>query len=251
MKLSELYQYIEDPSLLTGGTLQELEKLIEQYPYFQAVHMLYLKNLSYLQDIRLKNELTKLSVCIPDRKKLFLLLEKDLGQLFPQQQKNDKGDSFALIDAFLSMNEEAGNSVEGKDLLFTPSVSTDYMFWTLNDPKAGDTITEEKTQLQHQDLIDSFLQESEQGGIGKRIRSEKESEGDANPTYASLSATTGETAIEDSFFTETLARIYIKQKRYEKALQIIKNLSLKYPEKNVYFADQIRFLEKLIINTKK
>jgi len=25
---------------------------------------------------------------------------------------------------------------------------------------------------------------------------------------------------------------------------------LKYPEKNAYFADQIRFLEKLIINTK-
>ncbi len=33
--------------------------------------------------------------------------------------------------------------------------------------------------------------------------------------------------------------------------KLIKNLSLKYPEKNVYFADQIRFLEKLIINTKK
>jgi len=26
---------------------------------------------------------------------------------------------------------------------------------------------------------------------------------------------------------------------------------LKYPEKNAYFADQIRFLEKLIINTKQ
>ena len=38
---------------------------------------------------------------------------------------------------------------------------------------------------------------------------------------------------------------------YEKALQIIQNLNLKYPEKNIYFADQIRFLEKLIINTKK
>jgi thioredoxin-like negative regulator of GroEL len=58
-------------------------------------------------------------------------------------------------------------------------------------------------------------------------------------------------SLEDSCLTETLARIYIKQKRYDKALQIIKNLSLKYPEKNVYFADQIRFLEKLIINTKK
>ena len=57
--------------------------------------------------------------------------------------------------------------------------------------------------------------------------------------------------LDDSYFTETLAHIYVKQKRYEKALQIIKNLNLKYPEKNVYFADQIRFLEKLIINTKK
>jgi hypothetical protein len=59
------------------------------------------------------------------------------------------------------------------------------------------------------------------------------------------------TGIDDSYFTETLARIYIKQRRYEKAMQIIQNLSLKYPEKNVYFADQIKFLEKLIINTKK
>lgn len=57
--------------------------------------------------------------------------------------------------------------------------------------------------------------------------------------------------LDKSYFTETLARIYVKQKRYDKALQIIKNLSLKYPEKNVYFADQMRFLEKLIINTKK
>ncbi len=55
---------------------------------------------------------------------------------------------------------------------------------------------------------------------------------------------------DDGFFTETLARIYIKQQRYEKALEIIRKLSLKYPKKNTYFADQIRFLEKLIINTK-
>lgn len=55
---------------------------------------------------------------------------------------------------------------------------------------------------------------------------------------------------EDEFFTETLAKIYIKQHRYEKALEIIKKISLKYPKKNAYFADQIRFLEKLIINAK-
>ncbi len=56
--------------------------------------------------------------------------------------------------------------------------------------------------------------------------------------------------VDDSCFTETLAKIYIKQHRYDKALEIIKKLSLNYPKKNAYFADQIRFLEKLIINAK-
>ena len=60
-----------------------------------------------------------------------------------------------------------------------------------------------------------------------------------------------ESDVDESCFTETLARIYIKQHRYEKALDIIQRLSLKNPKKNVYFADQIRFLKKLIINSKK
>ena len=54
----------------------------------------------------------------------------------------------------------------------------------------------------------------------------------------------------EGYFTETLARIYIKQGRYEKALEIIQRLNLNYPKKNAYFADQIRFLEKLILNNK-
>ena len=48
--------------------------------------------------------------------------------------------------------------------------------------------------------------------------------------------------------TETLAKIYIKQRKYSRALEIIQSLYLQFPEKNAYFADQIRFLEKLIIN---
>ncbi|KAA6316466.1 hypothetical protein EZS27_033229, partial [termite gut metagenome] len=55
---------------------------------------------------------------------------------------------------------------------------------------------------------------------------------------------------DEECFTETLAKIYIKQKKYTKALEIIKNLSMKNSKKDAYFADQIRFLEKLITNTK-
>ena len=62
--------------------------------------------------------------------------------------------------------------------------------------------------------------------------------------------TTGAVQENDGYFTETLAKIYIRQGKYEKALEIIRRLNLNFPKKNVYFADQIRFLEKLIINNK-
>ncbi len=54
--------------------------------------------------------------------------------------------------------------------------------------------------------------------------------------------------LQPEFLTETLARIYIKQKKYDRALAIIRSLYLNFPEKSIYFADQIRFLEKLVRN---
>ena len=49
----------------------------------------------------------------------------------------------------------------------------------------------------------------------------------------------------ESLMTETLARIYVEQKNYKKAIQSYKILSLKYPEKSGFFADQIKAIKKL------
>ena len=49
----------------------------------------------------------------------------------------------------------------------------------------------------------------------------------------------------ESLMTETLARIYVEQKNYSKAIQSYKILSLKYPEKSGFFADQIRAIKEL------
>lgn len=57
-----------------------------------------------------------------------------------------------------------------------------------------------------------------------------------------------ETDISDSIFTESLAKIYIRQKQYDKAKRIFEKLNLKFPEKNRYFADQIEKIDKLITN---
>jgi len=50
---------------------------------------------------------------------------------------------------------------------------------------------------------------------------------------------------ENELMTETLAKIYLKQKKYVKAIEAYKILSLKYPEKNAFFADQIKKIKKL------
>jgi tetratricopeptide (TPR) repeat protein len=42
-----------------------------------------------------------------------------------------------------------------------------------------------------------------------------------------------------SIMTETLAKIYLEQKKYTKAIQAYEILILKYPEKSSFFADRI------------
>lgn len=69
-------------------------------------------------------------------------------------------------------------------------------------------------------------------------------------TEAAAPAKTG-AAPDPGALSESLARIMIKNHNYTKALEIISGLHLKNPEKSVYFADQIRFLRKLIVNESK
>lgn len=130
-------------------------------------------------------------------------------------------------------------------------VSTDYTSLLLKDSDVNNV------EMRGQKLIDDFVKQelnsesepSESSDINydndvNEVISDEDKENDFNGSQNEYDAD------EESYFTETLAKIYVKQGKYSKAIEIIKKLNLKYPKKNVYFADQIRFLEKLIINTK-
>jgi len=226
MTREAFYRYIDRPALLTAATLPELARIVEAFPCFHAARMLYLKNLALTGDLRLKGELERLAVGVPDRARLFLLLQDEA-------RLKDTADAPARRPT----TDEAHGA-------FDSSASTDYLRWLTTDTAAespAEPAAEPK--MRHQDLIDSFIAHGSERIDKHRLqRAVAEPEAVAPPPSVTPKAESTDT----SYFTETLAHVYIRQKRYAKALEIIRGLSEKHPERNIYFADQIRFLEKLI-----
>ncbi len=151
-------------------------------------------------------------------------------------ERNSK-DNFSSINSFLENNGVEETSLD--DILISEGYSNDYF-----------AMSEETIVPPHNDeqinSIDSFLEAVENGEFSKTIEEDSSEEIDEDM----FEEEEYNQPIDESFYTESLASIYIKQRKYARALEIIKSISLKNPEKNIYFADQIRFLEKLIINVK-
>ena len=249
----DLINLIRHPELMDRETLYDLRSLIAQYPYYQTARLLMLKNLYILHDPTFDEELRRAAIYITDRKVIFNLVESAHYQLkttekTADEKKQTKGaeqrpSTNELIDKFLEtipVEEEKDKSKKRKPTAADAAI--DYVAYLLETEEKEDVKSEETESSPTLDLIDSFISNNEQGRIELKENIEYV------PEIANEGDKNGENEDEEGYFTETLARIYIKQGRYSQALEIIKRLNLAYPKKNAYFADQIRFLEKLIIN---
>ena len=245
-----------------ADTLYELRSMLATYPYSQTARLLLLQNLYLLHDSSFDEELRRAAVYITDRKMLFQLVEATHYQLqrgktkaVPQAAdkptvKEGESRTISLIDNFLDSipqeETDADNEPKPKKKRQpTPAdAAIDYVAYLLECDDA--TPKEQKTpQLKGHNLIDSFIQSNDRGKIVLNETPEYLPQINDDNDQGALKEG------DEGYFTETLARIYIKQGRYSKALKIIRQLSLNYPKKNAYFADQIRFLEKLIAIEKK
>lgn len=96
----------------------------------------------------------------------------------------------------------------------------------------GNTPPADEAKLKKIELIDRFIE------TNPKIVPDKNNP----PAPANIEKSTQDTSY---LMTETLARVYLEQKKYSKAIQAYEILILKYPEKSVFFADRISEIKTL------
>ena len=252
----DLIELTKHPERMDRDTLYELRSQVALYPYHQTLRLLMLQNLYLLHDPGFDEELRRAAIYITDRRVLFNMVEAAHYQ-HPNHQNTpitqntqntpstpiSSSRTTELIDSFLDAIPQ--EEPQPRKRRPTPAdAAIDYVAYLLDTE--GDTPQEETEsvpEMRGQDLIDTFINADK----GRFTLSDVPLPADDTPKEPEEP----EEEVGEEYFTETLARIYIKQGRYSKALEIIRRLSLKKKKKNAYFADQIRFLEKVIINNSK
>ncbi|RRD80319.1 tetratricopeptide repeat protein [Alloprevotella sp. OH1205_COT-284] len=256
----EIAHLIRHPEELNSDTLYELRRIVATCPYFHAARLLFLKNLFLLHDPTFDQELRRAAIHLPNRRLLFDMVHGDRYTIVatPQNtappptasaENNDR--TATLIDSFL----HTSTAPEGKSpKVVCADPSSDYMTYLfqtrkltlppsddtpLTDNNADETPTTERTTS----LINSFIGQRQERIVLKPTSFAKSDEEENT-------AESEDARPDESYFTETLAKIYIQQGRYERAIEIMTKLHLNNPKKSIYFADQMRFLQKLAINNK-
>jgi len=239
------------PELLTKDTLCELRELVERYPFYQAARLLFLQNLFLLHDPQFGEELRLAALCLPDRRVLFKIVEGRNYEiattpLCREERLGDNRDTDrtqSLIDDFLRTTGDVTTTAP-RCKLTAADATTDYAAFLLQledaQPERADSDTGHADRSA--ELINDFIEKKPE-----RIQLPE------NPEFTPempLAEDGPEETTDEGFLTMTLAKIYVRQQRYEKALEIMRKVNLNNPKKSSYFADQIRFLQKLIVNKK-
>ena len=275
MTITDFTYLIENPVATEQDHMYELEKILEEYPFFQAAKALHLKGLknqnSYAYNTALKNTAAHTT----DRSVLFdfitseIFIQNNIAQQISAQKSiidnmdvtseevievkeadlGSKQDADTILDPALFQKKETENQIPeeaealeiGKPLEFDKSERHSFSEWLkLSSIKPVERNSENEDQQkdsdnsrkQKFDLIDKFI------ASNPKISPVKE-------TTSALNLAKRNLAEKSELMTETLAKVYLEQKKYKKAIQAYKILSLKYPEKSGFFADQIRAVKKL------
>ena len=211
MNKKNFIKILQNPDNLTKKELSFLDEINREFPYFQISKAIYLKTLKNNDDIKFKKFLSSTAAFSRDRKILFDFIMNG-------QNQNEK--------VYFNKNEISTVLIENTPNKDETIEENSFVEWLkLSNLKPIDRSNETET-------IDKFI--SKKPKLKVEVY-ENESTDD----------TIDDVSNQASYMTETLARLYLNQKNFEKAIQSYKILILKFPEKNSYFADQIKKIKSL------
>ena len=254
MKRSDFSNIITNPSLLKNSDISHLSSIITEFPYFQSARILYLKGLKNTESFKYNKNLKITAAYTTDRSILFdfitseFFIQNNISELIKKTSDSLKDINInEFLDIPESIKSQVNNKIEndveeiildiGKPFEFKKDESYSFNQWLqLTKIKPINRSKSKNTQSQKQEknikLINDFIEKS------PKINPKESSE--------HLVDLSKKSSVElESLMTETLARVYLEQKNYDKAIRSYKILSLKYPEKSALFADQIKAIKKL------
>jgi hypothetical protein len=239
-----IIDYIRRPDTIDDDAIAQLQALTQEHPYFHIARILLLQALYKKHDPAYDETLRRTAILVPNREAIFRLTEEphytqaEERKRYEETTDGPESRTVSLIDNFLEAQTPVSPVSHPID------AAQDYIGYLLQQESRQGTQRQEALPMNGGGVVEDFL-ENEHGRIvlDDNLEDEQnESQSDNSNVY--------ENDENNEILTEIMAGIYIKQGKYENAVKIIRQLSLKYPKKNRYFADQIRFLEKLIINNK-
>lgn len=235
---------IRNEESMNADTLYGLRSLTSRYPYYQTARLLMVKNLFREKNADFGKELRKVSLFAADRRVLYYMIES--GNPLTEPAVTKKKTVVKPVAGKRKGSDRTLDLIDG----FLAAVPDDQPHRRLT---LADATTDYAAYLAQQD--DDETENSRSSETGQTVVMENLSSGNDNKQVSEdIAPTVSEKkvkeSVEENYFTETLAKIYIKQGKYSRAIEIMSRLKADYPKKSSYFADQIRFLEKIIINNK-
>lgn len=274
MNVTDYTYLINKPHTITEKQTLALEKVLDEFPYFQSARALRLKGLYNENSFKYNSALKVTAAHTTDRAVLFDFISSESFNAIQKElfeKKTNELLSIHVIDSIeVIPTKKAATNENSIAFENTTSINTGEELAEIKEPtltpeeklEIGKPLEFSKTETHsfqewlQLSRIQPIVREAETNNSSKNTTSDedlkKKKESiinkfiENNPKISPVKAgTTANLNIDinkedtSSLMTETLAKVYLEQKKYQKAIQAYEILILKYPEKSSFFADRI------------